>query len=213
MKLYSYYRSTAAYRVRIALNYKSIDHTIIPVNLIDDEQHHSTYKQHNPQARVPTLDTGEIQFGQSLAILEYLEETYPTPPLLPESPDERAYVRYISQIIACDMHPLNNVGTIKYLKEHLHHTQEEAMQWYFHWLKTGFTALENIIKENSYQGKCCLGDSITIADVCLIPQIYNAFRFKFSMDNYPTLMAINEYCTSLPYVVNASPEKQPDHVA
>jgi len=210
MKLYSYYRSTAAYRVRIALNYKQIAHDIVPVNLVKAEQHGEAYLQHNMQARVPTLDDNGFALGQSMAILEYLEEKFPKPALLPEDIKAKAWIRYFSQIIVSDIHPLNNFSVIKYLSDEMGHEKSETLQWYHHWLQVGFDALEAMLKSSKHTGSCCYGDEVTLADICLIPQIYNAHRFEFSMDNYPLLNQINDYSLSLPYFETAKPENQPD---
>lgn len=210
MKLYSYYRSTAAYRVRIALHYKRIEHELIPVDLIHEQHLNSSYSEINPQTRVPSLTDGDITIGQSMAILEYLEEKYPHPSLLPERIDERAWARYVSQIIVSDLHPLNNSGTLNYLRSTMQHSQSELLQWYHYWLRKNFDALEAIIAKKS-NGQFCIGDNITIADICLIPQIYNAFRFDFAMEAYPTLLAINDHCLSLPCFAKAHPQQQPDY--
>lgn len=210
MKLYTYYRSTAAYRVRIALNYKQIDCELFPINLLDEKQFDSDYEAVNPQMRVPTLiDEGSI-IGQSMAILEYLEEKYPKPALLPEDIEQRAKVRFIAQLIACDIHPLNNVGVLKYLKQTLHQEQKAVNDWYHHWLKKGFDALETLLSSN--KGDFCFGESLTLADVCLIPQISNAFRFEFPMEPYPRLMEIYQHCLTLPCFEKARPENQVDAV-
>ncbi len=210
MKLYTYYRSTAAYRVRIALNYKQIDYEAIPVNLLEGGQFSKDYAVINPQMRVPTLiDQGEV-IGQSMAILEYLEEKYPKPALLPDDLTERAHVRFIAQLIATDIHPLNNVGVLNYLKGTLHQESEAVNEWYFNWLEKGFNALETLLSGGD--GPFCCGNTLTLADVCLIPQIYNAFRFGFPMDGYPRLLAINTHCLALPYFEKAKPENQSDAI-
>jgi maleylacetoacetate isomerase len=212
MKLYTYYRSTAAYRVRIALNYKQIAYESIPVNLLEGKQFNSDYAAVNPQMRVPTLVDGKLVLGQSMAILEYLEEKYPTVSLLPDGLTERAQVRFIAQLIASDIHPLNNTGVLKYLKETLHQDQKAVTAWYHHWLKTGFDALETLLSGENVKGNFCFGESVTLADVCLIPQISNAFRFEFSMDAYPRLMEIYHHCLTLPAFDKARPENQADAV-
>ncbi len=212
MKLYSYYRSTAAYRVRIALHLKGVDYDIVPVNLLEDEQNDASYRQDNPQARVPLWVEGDFKLGQSLAIIDYLEQVYPEPALYPADPKQRARVSYLAQIIACDMHPLNNLSVLRYLENALGQDRAERMQWYHHWLQQGFDALEKAIQATPSTGRCCLGNEVTLADICLIPQIYNAKRFNFSMERYPSLMAIDEYCLSLPAFQQASPELQPDAV-
>lgn len=211
MKLYTYFRSTASYRIRIALNFKNIPHELIPIDLIHDKHKDDEFKNINPHARVPVLIDKDFKIGQSIAILEYLEEKYPSPALLPKSLEKRAMVRYISQIIVSDMHPLNNSAAIKYLSNHFHLSQDKTMAWYYHWLKNGFDALETLIAKSSNK-KFCIDEKLTLADICLIPQIYNAFRFSFSMKNYPTLLAINDYCLSLDYFDQARPENQVDYI-
>jgi len=210
MKLYSYYRSTAAYRVRIAMQYKKLGYEYIPVNLLAGEQREKNFSQVNPQGRVPTLVDGDFVLGQSMTILEYLEECYPAPALLPKDPKARAWIRWFSQIIACDIHPLNNTSILKYLREPLGHNDEQVQQWYHHWLKQGFDALEELLRTNLDRKNYCWGDSVTFADVCLIPQVYNAHRFKFPMNNYPLINQINDFCLTLPYFEKARPENQPD---
>lgn len=211
LELYSYYRSTASYRVRIALNYKQINYKLISVDLINNEQHENSYLTHNKQGRVPTLKDGTFEIGQSSAILEYLEEKYPENPLLPTDIKARAWVRYLSQIIISDTHPLNNSGVIKFLKNTLGLDQEKIKIWYHHWLKQCLDTLENILSTSPDCNNFCWGEQPTIADLCLIPQIYNANRFEFSMDKYPTLKRINDHCLSLPYFDKARPENQPDY--
>jgi maleylacetoacetate isomerase len=212
MKLYSYYRSSAAFRVRIALNIKGIDYEIVPINLLKHEHETASYRLINPQARVPTLVDGDIILTQSMAIIEYLNEKYPSPALLPQSLEDRAWVRRFSQIIVSDIHPLNNSGTLNYLKNVLHHDQEQCDQWYFNTLRNGFDTLEAMIIANKRSGQCCLGNEISIADICLIPQMYNAQRYHFPLTNYPHLQAINDHCLKLPYVEKARPENQIDAV-
>lgn len=213
MKLYSYYRSTAAYRVRIALNYKDIAYELIPINLITDAHLNANYRQQNPQARVPTLVDEGVTFGQSMAILEYLNEKYPEPPLLPQDLQERAWVRYFAQIIVSDVHPLNNSGVIRYLKSPLGLDGEQVTAWYHHWLKCGFDALEQLVMQRDRSGPFCAGDTLSMADVCLIPQMFNAARFNFSMQDYPKLRNIYAHCMTLPAFQQAQPEKQPDYDA
>lgn len=208
MKLYTYYRSTAAYRVRIALNYKQIPYASIPVNLLEGKQFDENYSQLNPQMRVPTLIDGDNTLGQSMAILEYLEEKYPERALLPQDIVQRSHARFIANIIACDMHPLNNTGVLKYLKEQLHQEQSGVNTWYHHWLKKGFDALESLLTFS--EGLYCIDNRLTLADVCLIPQIFNAFRFEFPMDDYPKLLSIYHHCMTLEAFEKAKPDNQPD---
>lgn len=212
MQLYSYYRSTAAYRVRIALNIKGLDYEIIPVNLLkeDGEQFSAAYKAINPQSRVPTLIDGKNTLMQSPAILEYLEECYPEPGILPADPVVRAKLRAIANIIACDIHPLNNAGVLKYLKSDMKVTDEQKDAWYKHWVALGFTAIERMLQSDPDVGRCVYGDEPTLTDLVLIPQVYNAHRFNCPMENYPTIARINEYCLGLPAFAEARPELQPD---
>ena len=213
MKLYSYYRSTAAFRVRIALQYKGLDYEYIPVNLIQNKQLEKSYRDHNPQGRVPTLEDGDLKVGQSMAILEYLEEKYPQPALLPKDLKARAWIRYFSQIIVSDIHPLNNSGSINFLRDQLDQPQQQITAWYHHWLRQGFDALETLLRDNLHRGPYCCGASPTFADICLIPQVYNADRFEFSMENYPLIREINDYCLTQPFFAKATPENQPDYVS
>ena len=210
MELYSYFRASSAYRVRIALNYKNLACSIIPVNLRDGEQH-GTYRQVNVQKRVPTLvDTG-TKISQSLAILEYLEEKYPSPSLLPQDINNRAWVRYLAQIIICDVHPLNNQSVIKFLQNPLGLDKDKVTTWMHHWMKLGFDTLEELLRQNEDCKTFCYGNTPTFADLALVPQIYNAKRFKFPLANYKTLERINDHCMSLSYFKIASPENQPDY--
>ena len=207
MKLYDYYRSTASYRVRIALHYKQISYQSIPIHLIDHggEQHQSTYLDINPQGLVPCLDQNGHPLTQSLAIIEYLEDTYPSPSLLPSDPWERAQVRSLALLIACDMHPLNNLRVLQQLKQQFQATDTQVNAWYHHWLKLGFDAFEQHLNHLSRTIPVCLGDKISVADICLIPQVYNAKRFEFSMAPYPLIEEINAYCLSLEPFSKAAP--------
>lgn len=212
IKLYTYYRSTAAYRVRIALNHKKIEHELIPVNLLQGQQLSQEYAEINPQMRVPTLVDGNFVLGQSMAILDYLEEKFPEYALLPQDIQLSAKVKAVAQLIACDIHPLNNVGVLNYLKEHFKQDQTAVNTWYHHWIKKGFDALEKLLIDwqDSTENKFCIGNILTMADVTLIPQIYNAFRFNFPMDDYPRLLAIYEHCLTLEAFDKARPENQLD---
>lgn len=205
--LYDYYRSSACYRVRIALNYKKLDYEKIEIHLTKEggEQHQAAYKNINPQQLVPTLMDGEHVLTQSIAIMEYLEERYPKPHLLPSDPVQRARARAIAQMVACDIHPLNNLRVLQYLVETLGHDEETKRTWYHHWLRLGFDAIETLL---AYQPKTgfCVGDHVTIADICLVPQIYNATRHHFSMAPYPCLRAINENCLGMACFSDAMPE-------
>ncbi len=212
MKLYSYWRSSAAYRVRIALNLKGLDYEVLPVHLLKQggEQHQTEYRSINPQGLIPTLVDGDISLGQSLAILEYLETRYPEPALYPQAINERAFVQQFALVVACDIHPLNNLRVLKYLKRTLQQDDEARNAWYHHWVKTGFTALEQLLNERNWQGPYCLDGQVTSADACLIPQIYNARRFEIPMDDFPSLAKIEEACMELEAFRRAAPENQVD---
>jgi maleylacetoacetate isomerase len=209
VKLYSYYRSSAAYRVRIALNLKSLPFDYVPVNLIEHEQKSSTYMARNPQGLVPALELagGEL-IAQSVAILEWLEETQPAPPLLPGDPLLRARVRSLVGSIACDIHPLNNMSVTAYLSEHLNASDEQVHQWYCNWVERGFSAIEERL--GTSMGLCCFGDRPTLADVCLVPQVFNANRFNVPMDPYPNIRRVTAHCNTLEAFRLAAPAAQPD---
>lgn len=207
LTLYDYYRSTASYRVRIALNYKRLPFHSKSVHLVNNggEQHTPLYQSINPQQLVPTLQDGSFRVSQSMAILEYLEEKYPRPPLLPHDFEKRAKVRALANIIACDIHPLNNLRVLQYLKSHLQASEQQKIDWYHHWLHVNFSAIEQLLQQNK-AGPYCFGKHITLADICLIPQVYNAIRFRCDMKNYPLIMKINQNCLQIPTFIEASPE-------
>lgn len=207
MKLYDYYRSTACYRVRIALNLKNISYTTFAVHLVNNggEQNYPEYLKQNPQGLVPTLDENGHILSQSLAIIEYLDEINPTPPLLPQHPLERAQVRALAMIVACDMHPLNNLRVLQQLRLQFEATEEQVTEWYHHWLKKGFDAIERQLELLPRKIPVCQGQSFSLADICLIPQVYNAKRFNFSMDSYPLINEINEHCLTNTAFINAVP--------
>ncbi|KTD25750.1 MULTISPECIES: maleylacetoacetate isomerase [Legionella] len=207
MKLYDYYRSSASYRVRIALNVKNISYDTLAVHLINNggEQHHPDYLQLNPQGLVPTLNENGHIISQSLAIIEYLEEICPTPPLLPPTPLGRAQVRSMALAIACDIHPLNNLRVLERLRGELDANEQQIIDWYHHWLKLGFDALENRLQDMPHKNKVCYGNEVSMADVCLIPQVFNAHRFNFSMENYPVINEIYSHCCSLEPFKAAAP--------
>ena len=211
LTLYDYWRSSAAYRVRIALNCKSLDYMSVPTNLLKGEQKSSGYKARNPMGVVPTLHTPHGDFTQSLAIIEYLNERYPTPPLLPADLEGRAQVRAMAQLIACELHPVNNLRIRDYLKSPLHLSEEKQQQWTQHWLIEGLTALEALVRPWSH-GKFCFGNRVTLADLCLVPQLYTARRFLSDLSRFPTLVAVDAHCTSLKPFIDAKPENQPDAV-
>src|SRR6478735_7965197 len=209
VKLYGYFRSSAAYRVRIALNLKNLGYEQQSVHLTRDGgwQWSEEYRAVNPQKRVPALalDSGEILI-QSLAIIEYLDEVHPQPPLLPKDPIERAKVRALAQVIACDIHPLNNVGPLRHLKNELGQDQAKIDAWYHHWVAEGFDALEALIEPGPY----AFGNTVTLADICLVPQMYNARRLKVPLERFPKLVAVDAACAKLAAFEQARPENQPD---
>ena len=213
MKLYSFFRSSAAYRVRIALNRKGLAYEYVAKHFRRNGGEHRKpdYLAVNPQGLIPTLDDGGVVVPQSLAIIEYLEEAYPdTPRLLPERPAERAAVRAMAQLVACDMHPLNNLRVLNYLKAELGQSEEATNLWYRHWIAEGFAALEQSVAKHGGDGRHCFGTDVTIADVCLVPQVYNARRFQADLAPYPRIVAISSYLESLTPFAAARPEAQPD---
>ncbi len=220
MKLYGYWRSSAAYRVRIALNLKGLTAEQLSIHLVREggEQHKAEYIALNPQELVPTLvvegeqgtDNLNHNLTQSLAIIEYLEELYPQSPLLPASPLARAQVRALAQSIACEIHPLNNLRVLQYLTQTLNVDDAAKNAWYHHWVNTGFSALEQQLE--SVSGRYCFGDTVTIADLCLIPQVYNAKRFNVDLTPYPNIVRIWEACNQLAAFSAAAPEVQADAV-
>lgn len=216
LKLYGYWRSTAAYRVRIALNHKGIEYGQESVHLVNNggEQNHKDYKTINPQSLVPSLinvdGADKVTIAQSIAILEYLEERYPVASLLPTDIQGRAFVRQLCQVIACDVHPLNNLRVLKYLSNEFSIEDNAKTAWYHHWLELGFSAFDALLKNNIKSGPYCNGSELSMADACLIPQIYNANRFGFSMRNFPRLEGINNHCLELEAFQLAIPENQDD---
>ncbi len=209
LTLYTFFRSSAAFRVRIALNHKGIAYDPKYIWLPDGEQQADAYRNINPQSLVPTLIDGVNTLNQSMAIIEYLDETKPGPKLLPADPLGRARVRSLSQYIACDIHPLNNLRILKYLKNSLGQDQEHIDTWYRHWVEVGLTSFEQQIGDGR-AGLYCHGDTVSMADVCLVPQIFNAKRFKVDLTPYPATMVIHERLTALPAFDAAQPSKQPD---
>ena len=209
MKLYSYFRSSAAYRVRIALNLKGLAYETVPVHLVKEGGHNRRpeFRAINPQMRVPALvaPTGDVLI-QSLAIIEYLDETHPEPPLLPKDPIARAQARALAEIVACDIHPLNNIGSLRYLKRELRQEQAAIDAWYHHWVLTGFEAIEALVRPGPY----ACGGAVTVADLCLVPQVYNARRLNVPLDKFPKIVAIDTACLALPAFDRARPENQPD---
>ena len=211
MKLYDYFRSSAAYRVRIALNLKGVAPERAFVHLRRNAQRSEDYLALNPQGLVPMLvaDDGAV-LTQSLAIVEYLDEAYPAPPLLPAAPTERARVRGIALEIACDIHPLNNLRVLQYLKNTLGVSEEQKDAWYKYWIDVGLEALETRLARDAATGRFCHGDTPTLADICLVPQLANARRMNIDVAPYPTLTRIEAAAISLPAFVDAAPAKQPD---
>ncbi|OED41777.1 maleylacetoacetate isomerase [Endozoicomonas sp. (ex Bugula neritina AB1)] len=208
MKLYSYYRSSAAYRVRIAMNLKAVDYDLSPVNLLESEQCSEQYKTINAEGLVPCLETSQGVLSQSLAILEWLEEQYPLPAILPADRWLRAQARSFAYGVSCDIHPVNNLRILKYLQNELDHTDEKKNEWYQHWIKTGFISLEQQMGDTEF----CYTDTPGIADICLVPQVFNALRFKVDMSPYPKLHTIYQRCNELDAFIDAAPENQPDAV-
>ena len=204
--LYDYWRSSAAYRVRIALNLKGIDYESRPVDLRGDAQKSADYRALNPQGLVPMLEIDGHRLTQSMAIINYLDLRYPNQPLLPASAAERAHVVAMAMAIACDIHPLNNLRVLKYLKTELGHSQDEVDAWYRHWLTEGLPGLEAMAAPQA--GKFLFGNAPTGADVCLIPQLYNARRFDVSLDAYPTLLRAEDNANQMPGFAAAHPDRQ-----
>lgn len=209
--LYGYFRSSAAYRVRIALNLKGVDYDLSPVNLVKGEQREAANLWRNPQGMVPSLITDEgVTLTQSMAICEYLDERYQEPPLLPADVTERARVRALAQVVACEIHPLNNLRVLKHLVGELGVDDEAKLAWYRHWIAEGFQALESMLTAEAGTGDFCHGDTPTLADICLVPQVYNAERFECDLSAYPRIQRITDNCRKLPAFRQAAPEAQPD---
>ena len=204
--LYDYYRSSACYRVRIALNLKGVEYEKRPVNLLESEQKSDEYCALNPEGLVPMLEIDGHRLTQSMAILTYLDSRYPTPPLIPAMAPERAHVAALSMIVACDVHPLQNLRVNKYLKGQLGHSQEEVVAWDAHWITEGLRALETTAAPKA--GKFLFGDMATAADICLIPQLYNARRFDVPLDRFPTLLRAEESANKLEAFAAAHPDRQ-----
>lgn len=214
IELFSYWRSSAAYRVRIGLNLKDLPYDITPVHLVRDggQQHSEGYAALNPQELVPTLRHGEQVLHQSMAILEYLDEVFGGPSLLPDDAAGRARVRALAQLVACDIHPLNNLRVMQFFSDTWNVPQVEREDWTRHWIQLGFEAMERMLVESVETGRFCHGDTPTLADCCLVPQLYNARRFNVDLGPYPTLVRIEAACLALPAFEAARPENQPDAV-
>jgi maleylacetoacetate isomerase len=211
MKLYNYFRSSAAFRTRIAFNLKGVQCETVDVDLraAASDQQKPEYHAVNPQGLVPALVVEDTTVAQSLAIIEYLDEVYPEPPLMPRSPVNRARVRAMALAVACDMHPLNNLRVLNYLRSPLGHDEETVNAWYRHWIAVGFGGLEQEARRATGDGRHMFGTSVTIADIYIVPQMYNARRFKCDVEPYPTLRAICAHLEALPAFAKAVPEAQP----
>ena len=212
MKLYNYFRSSASFRVRIALNFKGLQYEYAVVHLTKGggQQFAPEFRAINPDALIPVLDDDGQRLTQSLAIIEYLEETHPEPPLLPKAPLERAYVRALALGIACEIHPLNNLRVLRYLVRDLKATDEQKDAWYRHWVEQGLASIEARLATEGKCGRYALGNQVTLADVVIVPQIFNAKRFDCRLDHVPTVMRIFDRCMELPAFVDAQPARQPD---
>jgi maleylacetoacetate isomerase/maleylpyruvate isomerase len=210
MKLYTFFRSSAAFRVRIALNLKGLQYESAPKHFARNEHRTQEYLALNPQGLIPALAVDGVVLSQSLAIVEYLNERHPQPPLLPADPLDRARVRSMALAIACEIHPLNNLRVLNYLRSDLKQDDEGVGTWYRHWVSEGFGGLEQQAREFSAGGRYCFGDAVSLADVCLVPQMFNARRFKTDLTPCPTLTGISAHLESLPAFAAARPEVQPD---
>jgi len=210
MKLYNYFRSSASYRVRIALALKGIDYHYVPVNLPGNEQLAESYAAVAASRLVPMLEDDGRFLTQSLAIVEYLDETHPQPPLLPADPAGRARVRALALDIACEIHPLNNLRVLRYLVNDLKLSDDDKTRWYRHWVETGLGAVERQLASQAATGRCCHGDAPTLADIALVPQIHNAQRFDCRLDHLPTVMRIFEHCMGLDAFARTQPSACPD---
>lgn len=208
--LYTFFRSSTSFRLRIALNYKGLDYEPHYVSLPKMEHRDPAFTKLNPQGLLPLLIDGEHSYIQSMAIIEYLDEAYPNPPLIPKDINARHYVRAVSQAIGCEMHPLNNVRVLKHIKAQFGADEAATKAWYAHWIKEGFTGLEDYMKRSGLAGKYCYGDAITMADICLVPQVANAQRFDCDLSPYPLVTAIAERCMQHEAFQKADPSTQKD---
>jgi maleylacetoacetate isomerase len=205
LKLYDAARSSASYRVRIALHWKSLDFERVLLDLVSDDQHQPAYRATNPQGLVPTLWDGPVALTQSLAIIEYLDETRPEPPLLPVDPAARAHARALAQLVACDIHPINNLRVMRYLENTLEQGEAARLAWYQHWIAEGLGAFEAILARQPEPGPYCCGEAVSLPDLCLVPQMFNARRYGCPLDALPTLVRIDEACRELPAFRAAAP--------
>jgi maleylacetoacetate isomerase/maleylpyruvate isomerase len=210
MELHNYFRSSASYRVRIALALKGLAYDYVPVHLVKNEQLAPPFCEFSPARLVPVLKDGDAALTQSLAIIEYLDETHPEPPLLPRDPAGRARVRAIALDVACEIHPLNNLRVLRYLVHDLKVSDEDKTRWYRHWVETGFETVERELAGHPATGRFCHGDTPTLADITLVPQIHNAQRFECRLDHVPTVMRVFEACMQHPAFASAQPSACPD---
>jgi maleylacetoacetate isomerase len=213
MKVYSFFRSSAAFRVRIALNLKKLDYETAAIHLRRNDQSRPQYRAVNPQGLVPALEDRGQTLIQSLAIIEYLDEVYPHPPLLPKDPPSRARVRALAEIVTCDIHPINNLRVLRYLTHQLGHDEVAVAAWYNHWIAAGFEALEALLKDDPRTGRFCHGEAPGLADIALVPQVINAERYRLDLTPYPTLTRVYENCVKLEPFIAAHPNNQPDYEA
>lgn len=212
MKLYGFFRSGTSHRLRIALNLKGLDYEQVSISLAKNQHHAIEFTQLNPQGFVPVLEVEQGLLTQSPAILEWLEEQYPTIPLLPTDIFKRAKVRALAAVLGCDIHPLNNKRVLEYLRTTLQHDEVQVLAWCAEWISTGFAALEALLKLDNTRENFCYGNTVTLADVYLIPQVYSAKRFKVDLSPYPTIVSIYEYCMQLPAFQHADPAQQTDAI-
>jgi maleylacetoacetate isomerase len=210
LTLYSYFRSSSSYRVRIALALKNLDYETAPVHLVKGEQFAPEYMKLNPQGLVPCLIHDGAVIAQSMAIVEYLDDIAPEPKLVSGDPKQKAHIRRLAQLVACDIHPINNVRVLKYLQTDLGLPEEKKLQWYAHWAALGMTAFERILRDSPYTGGFCVGDNITMADLAVVSQLYNMRRYKVPLDDFPLCRRIEKNCVALPAFIKAAPETQPD---
>jgi maleylpyruvate isomerase len=210
MKLFGYFRSSAAFRVRIALNLKGLTHEDAFIHLRRGDQRQDDYLSVNPQGLVPTLETDELRLIQSMAIVEYLDETHPEPPFLPADAAGRARVRALADIVACDIHPINNLRVLRYLSRPLGHDQAAIETWYNHWIASGFAAFERLLAADGRTDDFCDGDQPGLADIALAPQVVNSERYQLDLSPYPTIARIHANCMKLDAFAQAHPDSQPD---
>ncbi|WP_276715447.1 maleylacetoacetate isomerase [Pseudooceanicola nitratireducens] len=211
LRLHNFFRSSTSTRVRAALNLKGLPYEYVPYVLRDGETRTPAYLGRNPQGLVPTLERGDgVNLTQSLAIIEWLDEVQPEPPLLPRDPDDRAWVRSLSYMIACEIHPLNNLRVLFRLRDQFGADDEAQKEWFTHWVSLTFDALEDALAKDPRSGRCCFGDTPTMADVCLYAQVWNNRRFAIPLDRWPTIRTIFEHLDTLPAFAKAAPPRQPD---